>query len=149
MKIKVKSHLFDDIKIKPKTRDRLWFLMSKSMDEILDDFYELLQHSDYRILLQNIDIQSLKSRQKEHWRHIIIYDTDKAYSVRLKRMHKIHQRIGLPNRHYITAYIYFLNKFEKSILSQSSGPKEAFKLISALHSIFAEDISRALEVQCK
>ncbi len=148
-KISVKSPLFDDIELGSGIRNRLWALMSKKVDVILDDFYDLLQDSVYSQLLNKIDIESVKSRQKSHWQHIILHGIDEKYDTRLKKMHKKHQKIGLPNRHYITAYMYLLNKFEEVILRGSSGPKEAFTLISALHSIFAEDIARAVEVQSK
>ena len=148
MKIKIKTHLFDNIELSPEIRSLLWLQMSKKIDAVLDEFYVLLQDSVYKNLLENIDVEALKSRQKQHWQKIILHSVDDKYDARLRRMHENHQKIGLPNRHYITAYMYLLNKFEEAILRGSAGPKEAFKLISALHSIFADDIVRAIEVQC-
>lgn len=145
-KILVDSPLFDHVDLTPTIRHRLWFLMQQNIDAILDDFYGFLQNSAYAQLLKSVDVESIKTRQISHWQHVITQGIDAEYSIRVTRMHETHLRIGLSNRHYITAYMYLLNKFEKTILMHAAGPKEAFSMISALHAIFADDIARALEV---
>ncbi len=71
--------------------------MSKKVDIIPDGFYDLLQDSIYNQLLNKIDIESVKSHQKSHWQHIILHGNDEKIELWLKKNHKKHQKIGLPN----------------------------------------------------
>lgn len=143
--LNVDTHLFNHVKLGTQIRDRLWLLMQREIDPILDEFYDLLQQTPYRSFIENKGVQHLKSRQISHWHHIITHGTDEEYRMRVRAIHQTHQKIGLSIQHYITAYMYLLNRFEKTILGGSSGPKEAFAMISALHAIFAEDIAEALK----
>jgi hypothetical protein len=148
MSDKIDNYWFENVDLKSETRDRLWFLMSSTIDTVLDDFYEILRTSPYSHILEKADTNRLKELQKAHWRRIILYRVDNKYGERLRKMHEKHQQVGLLNRHYIRSYMYFLNRFQEAILRGSNSPREAYALISALHSIFSDDIARALEVQC-
>ncbi|WP_207189536.1 protoglobin domain-containing protein [Rhodobium orientis] len=127
-------------------RDRLWFFISRDVDMIMDKFYARINKSNLSYLLNGVDLERLKEKQKSHWRRLILYRMDENYDLRLKNMHAYHVKVGLHHGHYISGYFMFMNLFQKSILKRVAGPKQAYEMIVALQSIISEDITRALGV---
>lgn len=136
---------FDTVDLGKAVRQKLWLLIDEHIEDVLDEFYDALLSSDHKQQLAGVDMAALRSRQKDHWRRIVLDGVDDEYDQRLRKMHRQHAKIGLDNRQYVTAYLFFLNRFEAAILRGSPGPNDAFRLISALQVIIADDIARALE----
>ena len=137
---------FDPADISQKTRNRLWAFISVEMNDILDTFYSVIEKSTYRHLLHGVEVALLKHKQINHWRKLFLHPVDKEYEERLKAMHAIHLKKGLKNGQYVASYMFLIGLFQKSILRQASGPKEAYELISAMNSIVTDDIARALSL---
>ena len=140
---------FETVDLSTTVREKLWLLISDKIEYVLDEFYETLLRSDHKHLLDGIDLERLRGSQKQYWRMLIMHGVDDDYDRRVNVMHLRHKAIGLDNRQFIMAYIYFMNRFQEVILRASPGPNEAHKLISALQTIIADDIARALDAYYK
>lgn len=134
-----KEHLSKSI------RNRTWKAISKDIDHILVKFYAKLKRTEYRLILERINIETLKRKQTEHWERIFIYDIDESYRKRIDRMHEKHKELEISPSHYITSYLYFMNMFQRSILANAAGPRDAHQMISAMQIIVGDDLSRSLE----
>ena len=135
---------FDIKEINQSTRDKLWSYISTEIDSILDEFYNKIENSNLCHLIQNAHIDILKHKQINHWRRLFLHAMNDEYSKRILRMHDQHAQIGLLPQQYIVSYLFLLNLFQKSILRQSTGPKEAYELMQAMNFIVANDITHAI-----
>lgn len=138
---------FDATEIEQATRDKLWSFIAVEIEDILTDFYDRIENSAFRPLVENANLDILKHKQINHWRKLFLYPVEDEYEARLKRMHAYHFEIGLQTGQYIVSYLFLLNAFQKSILRQSAGPKEAFQLMQAMNAIVAGDIARAVSAE--
>ncbi|PLX34734.1 MAG: hypothetical protein C0605_12645 [Hyphomicrobiales bacterium] len=126
-------------------RKRTWLAISQDLDHILVKFYAKLKRTGYKHILDRVNIEALKRKQTAHWEQIFVYDIDKAYRKRIDRMNKVHNQLEIEPTHYVTAYLYFMNMFQRSILAHAAGPHEAHQMISAMQIIVSDDLSRSLE----
>ena len=136
---------YDRAHLSKSIRRKTWLAISKDIDHILVKFYSKLRRTEYKTILEHINIESLKRKQTAHWERIFIYDIDEAYRMRIDRMHEKHNELEISASHYITSYLYFMNMFQRSILVNASGPREAHQMISAMQIIVGDDLSRSLE----
>ena len=138
-----KEHLSQEI------RNETCYAITNSLDKTLDIFYKKVSKTGMSEFLKGIDLEALKQKQKMHWWRIFLYDSDDESAARRLKMHRAHKAIGLEIRDYITAYLYIMNLFQKSILNYAAGPEEAFKMISAMQIIVADDIAEAIDAYYK
>lgn len=141
---RVEDFWFDTENIPQYIRERLWFRLSEDIGSIVDLFYERLAASGFELLVKTKNLDLLKHKQINHWRHLFTHPIDDDYARRLENMHAQHLRIGLQPHQYIESYFILLSLFQKSLIRRSAGPFEAQQLIAAMNSIVAEDVSRAL-----
>ncbi|HQF30887.1 MAG TPA: protoglobin domain-containing protein [Hyphomicrobiales bacterium] len=126
------------------TRDRLWALVGEDIEGILADFYDRLENSGHKLLLDRADVELLKHKQINHWRKLFCHPLDEEYARRLEQMHARHLGIGLSIGQYVTAYLHLKDAFQQAVLRQAAGAGEAVTLLLALNRIVSDDIVRAL-----
>ncbi|MBB4304829.1 hypothetical protein GGD81_003893 [Rhodobium orientis] len=138
---------FQNDEIGPDLREKLWSIISLEFEQILDRFYDRIENSSNRWMIEKLDRSLIKHKQINHWRQLVLYPVDADYETRLRTMHVLHLNIGMKHSFYISSYMYLLNAFQKEILRHSSGPREAYELIVAMNSIITDDMVRALDVE--
>jgi hypothetical protein len=120
-----------------------WDVLSHEIDEILTDFYFEIEGSVLRGYIANTDINSLKEKQKNHWRKIFLGEVDQVSAMRMRRMHIRHLEINLPSTYYLAAYLFLSRRFHDAILKSVTDVDQARQLIGAIDAIVASDIIRA------
>lgn len=88
--------------------NEVWNNNKDKFDEFIDNFYKyFLSEPEFKTYFKNVDIDSLKKRQKDHFTDLIESEIDEKFLQRRIQLGAIHQNVGLSLAHYIGAYHHF------------------------------------------
>lgn len=89
---------------------RLWPLLEKPLNKILDGFYRHVgAQPELAPLFKGRDLNAIKQAQFEHWKGIFLNGFDRNYETRVTRIGMAHAKIGLGPRWFFGAYCLVLS----------------------------------------
>ena len=124
--------------------ERLWYLLEGSADTIIADFYNRTRQSSAGIMLDELTIERLRARQKQHWHSLFSSGFDEQYARSVSMIGLKHHEIGLDSKWYIAGYATIKAAFAEKIMEAPLPLKAKTALIITLEKYVAIDMALAL-----
>lgn len=124
--------------------ERLWYLLEGWVDEIMTRFYSSTRQSSAGLMLDELTIERLKLRQKQHWQSLFSSAFDERYVRSVSMIGIRHHEIGLDSKWYIAGYAIIKAAFAEKIMEAPLPLKAKTALIVTLEKYVAVDMALAL-----
>ena len=123
----------------------LWQILAPRIDQVLDAFYQRVQHAGIKPQLSDASVATLKIKQRAHWQGLLSANFDDRYIAGVQRIGIRHRDIGLDLASYVAAYMALKIEFTDIVVSRTELPVLAKgRLIKALYKYVALDMALSL-----
>jgi protoglobin len=119
-------------------------LLEDSADGIIAGFYSSTRQSSAGLMLDELTIERLKVRQKQHWQSLFSSAFDEQYVRSVSMIGIRHHEIGLDSKWYIAGYAIIKAAFAEKIMEAPLPLKAKTALIVTLEKYVAVDMALAL-----
>ena len=124
--------------------EEIWPLIEHRAPEIIERFYADVRRSNIDLPLTSQMIDHLKTKQKEHWKHLFESRFDQRYFNHASLIGIKHFEIGLGARWYIAGYMKIKSDFSREILGAPLSSPSKTQLIVTLDKYVALDMALAI-----
>lgn len=113
---------------------------------ILNEFYNFVtSHPVSRDKFAGRSLETLKSRQSQHWEKMFSGEFSEDYSARIEEIGVIHEKIGITPVLYVGGYNFVLKKLISHVLGAcGSNKKKCEAILHAVNTVIMMDIELAL-----
>ncbi|WP_407519906.1 protoglobin domain-containing protein [Methylobacterium oryzisoli] len=127
---------------------QLWAIVGPALPQVLARFYAKITAVPHLAALIGRQQDRLVSTQSAHWERLFSGRFDEDYVASIRRIGRVHHKIGLEPRWYIGGYAFVLNELVR-LLSQRAGfgaRKTLARQVAALNKAVMLDMDFAISV---
>lgn len=121
----------------------VWDILSPDLKTILADFYQTKYLVQANRQFKNFDVERLIEKQFTYWSKLFSGAIDVAYQSHVQNIGMTHRRYNISMGHYILAYGWLLNRFEKVLRQETGSEEQTREMMSSLRRLVFIDMALA------
>jgi hypothetical protein len=122
----------------------VWLLLRAHLDRVIEDFYASVKDIDLGISIDDVMIDRLKTRQKQHWEALFGSQFDQRYFDSVSLIGIKHREIGIDPKWYIAGYADMKTRLTRVIRDSALLPTTKARLIEVLDKYVVVDMAVAV-----
>lgn len=115
------------------------------LPKVIGDFYEHLFRFGHDKYFTGVQVERLKARQLEHWRHLFRVDLDDVYANHVTRIGVVHRDRAVTPKVYMQSYGWITSRLTGELMSDPDvEPADRPSLVTAVLKLVHLDMTLAL-----